>query len=676
MVFGIMNLFFEEDGSFKAGTILSEVGNAYQVELPTGRRTKVKANHVFFKFESPSSQTLFAQGLELLDEIDPNFLWEVAPSTDFTYTDIAREYWGGEPTPEQLVAILLGLHNHPIYFYKKGRGTYRRAPEETLKLALIAQERKRVQEEKRKAMVEEMKEGRLPEDIAQKALTLLVSPDKNSMEYRALMDAASECRLSPLRLMLSLGAIKSEWHWFVDSFYATNFPKGRDFPASLPQPEGLDFEALPIADVVAFSIDDSDTTEIDDAVSVTHLDNGTTRVGIHIAAPAIAILRDDPVDVAARARMSTVYAPGLKTTMLPKSWISAFSLDEGKLVPCLSLYVYVNDETLSIERSETHLERICVQTNIRYDQVESLYSEEAVQAKTVQSPHSQEICWLWPFAKKLLADREAISGRPMQQGIVDWFFALEGDDENAKIALKCRRRGAPLDLVVAELMILANSTWGLWLEEHDAPAIYRGQRMGRPRMTTVPTPHDGLGVERYAWSSSPLRRYVDLVNQRQMISVLRGQAPVYGRTESDLFQIVSQFEALHTLYGDFQNRMDRYWSLRWIMQEGLKEIEAVVVKGEVVRIDGLPFMQRLPGIPDNLERGRKLLLRVISCDLTELVMQAQLVKVLTETATLVSETEEASLDEDVGLPTPDDVTVQATDDAPVNDATNTTPHAS
>ena len=191
-------------------------------------------------------------------------------------------------------------------------------------------------------------------------------------------------------------------------------------------------------------------------------------------------------------------------------------------------------------------------------------------------------------------------------------------------------------------MILANSTWGLWLEEHGTAGIYRSQRMGRVRMSTTPGPHDGLGVIRYAWSTSPLRRYVDLVNQRQMISVVLGEAPAYLGNDSDLFTIVSQFDNLYTLYGDFQTRMERYWSLRWILQENLQIIEAIVVKGDLVRIEGLPFMQRVPGLPEDLERGRKVELRILGCDLVDLVMDSRLIRILDESA---SAEEEAAIEE-------------------------------
>lgn len=640
-----MNLFFEEDGAFKAGTVLAQAGTAYQVELPTGRRTKVKANRSFFTFESPAPAALIERAQAMQGELDPSFLWEAAEGRDeFTYEELAAEYWGGSAGPVEKAALLFALHGNPVYFYRKGRGAYRRAPEDTLKLALAALEKKRRRELLKQSWVEAMGRGELPEEIRSQVMQLLIRPDKNSIEWKALEEASAAARLSPLRLMLKLGAVESPWHWHVDSFYAENFPAGRGFPADLPAPDVSGWEQYPLARVRAFSIDDSATTEIDDAASVEHLEGGRTRVGIHIAAPSLGIRRDSALDKAARSRMSTVYAPGLKTTMLPESCIKAFSLDEGRPVPCVSLYATVDDETLSVLSTETRLERVSVERNLRYDRIDALVTEEAVSSGHLDIEFGDDICWLWRFAKHLQKGREEVRGRPEATGRIDWYFDLEGEGENAVIHVKGRRRGAPLDLLVAELMILANSTWGLWLEEHGTPGIYRSQRMGRVRMSTTPGPHDGLGVERYAWSTSPLRRYVDLINQRQMVTALKGEPPAYAGNDVDLFAIVSQFDALYTLYNDFQTRMERYWSLRWILQEKLTRIEAVVVKGDLVRIDGLPFMQRVPGLPEDLPRGRKVLLQIIGCDLVDLVMEARLIRVLDESA---SAEESAALEEEI-----------------------------
>lgn len=626
-----MYLFFEEDGTFKVGTILSQNGSAYQVELLTGRRTKVKGGHVFFEFNSPAVAEVMGEAEQMASEMDPQFLWEVAPAEEFQFEALAREYFGEGAGVVERIATLLALHGNPVYFHRKGRGNYRKAPEEILKVALAALEKKRLAEEQKKAWVRQMvDEHSAPKEIASQAINLLVSPDKNSNIWKALSDAASESRQTPLRLLLSLGAISSAYRWHIDSFYAQYFPKGKGFASDLSLPSASNWNDLPIANVKAFSIDDSSTTEIDDATSVEHVDEKLLRIGIHIAAPSLGIERDSDIDRVARSRLSTVYAPGIKTTMLPESWIKGFSLDEGRAVPCLSLYALVDKDTLEVSATETHLERIKVASNIRYDLIEDEFTEEKLQSGSVNHPFAEEITWLWKFAKKCLADREAVRGKPENLGRVEWSFDLEGEGEDAIIHLKSRRRGSPLDLAVGELMIFANMVWGGWLEEMNVAGIYRSQSMGRVKMSTTPGPHDGMGVPQYAWCTSPLRRYVDLVNQRQLISAVLDRTPSYRPSDTDLFTIVSNFTLTYGAYSEFQRKMERYWSLRWIEQEGLKTIEAVVVKGELIRIEGLPFMQRMPGLPE-LPRGQKILLDILGVDYVDVLLEARLKEVLDET---------------------------------------------
>lgn len=626
-----MYLFFEEDGTFKVGTILSQNGSAYQVELLTGRRTKVKGGHVFFEFNSPAATDVMWQAEQMASEMDPQFLWEVAPAEEFQFEVLAREYFGEEASVTERIATLLALHGNPVYFHRKGRGNYRKASEDILRVALAALEKKRLAEEQKKAWVRQMvDEHTAPKEIVSQAINLLVSPDKNSNVWKALSDAASESRQTPLRLLLSLGAISSAYRWHVDSFYAQFFPKGKGFASDLSLPSENGWNDLPIANVKAFSIDDSSTTEIDDATSVEHVDDKLLRVGIHIAAPSLGIERDCDIDRVARLRLSTVYAPGIKTTMLPESWIKGFSLDEGRPVPCLSLYALVNKDTLEVSATETHLERIKVASNIRYDLIEDEFTEEKLQSGSVNHPFADEITWLWKFAKKCLADREAVRGKPENLGRIEWSFDLEGEGEDAVIHLKSRRRGSPLDLAVGELMIFANTVWGGWLEEMNVAGIYRSQSVGRVKMSTTPGPHDGMGVPQYAWCTSPLRRYVDLVNQRQLISAVLDRAPSYRPSDTDLFTIVSNFTSTYGAYSEFQRKMERYWSLRWIEQEGLKTIEAVVVKGELIRIEGLPFMQRMPGLPE-LPRGQKILLDILGVDYVDVLLEARLKEVLDET---------------------------------------------
>jgi exoribonuclease-2 len=177
-------------------------------------------------------------------------------------------------------------------------------------------------------------------------------------------------------------------------------------------------------------------------------------------------------------------------------------------------------------------------------------------------------------------------------------------------------------------MILANSTWGCWLAEHKVAAIYRSQSVGRVRMGTVPAVHEGIGVDHYAWCTSPLRRYVDLINQRQLIACARGEAPPYRGKDADLYGIVSGFEALYGAYADFQQKMERYWALRWIRQEHCDRLTATAIKGDVLRIDGMPFVTRLPGLAE-LPRGQRVELDVLGTNDIELTLEARVRQVLT-----------------------------------------------
>jgi exoribonuclease II len=617
-------LLFEEDGSFKAGTALSSTDASHQVELPSGKRTKVKAAHVLLRFASPSPAALIEQAQAEAEAIDVDFLWEAAPQAEFGYQDFARDYYGREPVPVEAAALLIRLHSAPMYFYRKGRGRYRPAPPETLQAALAAVQRRRLQDQLRQQYIDELVAGRAPAPIAERAVELIVKPDRASLEFRALEQAASVRQTTPLKLLIATGAIESPYRWHVDAFFAAHFPRGTTFPSTVP-PVSVNDE-LPLATVHAFSIDDSTTTEIDDAFSVQCFED-KLQIGVHIAAPAVALARDHPLDPLARERMSTVYAPGIKVTMLPDSWIDAYSLNAGRRAPVLSLYVIADRETLEIVGFETRVERIEIRANLRHDELDEVITDEAFATGTLTVPFADELTTLWRFARALLARRERVRGRPEPVGRVDYSFVLDGEGERAHVSIKQRRRGAPLDLIVAELMILANSHWGGELARRRIPAIYRSQSIGRVKMSTAPAPHDGIGVDHYAWCTSPLRRYVDLVNQRQLLAHAGGRPPPYAANDAELFGVVSGFEAAYAVYAEFQQKLERYWSLRWLRQESVSRLSAAVLKGDLLRLDGLPMLTRLPGLPE-LPRGQRLELDILDVDELELNVEARVHRVL------------------------------------------------
>ncbi|QTB79852.1 RNB domain-containing ribonuclease [Burkholderia pseudomallei] len=647
-----MNVFFEESGSFKAGSVLSRQGDAFQVELPGGRRAKVRAKDVLIEFEKPAAGELMQQADEAAQQIDLDFLWECAPAEEFAYAALADEYFGASYGPVERAALVLRLHGAPVYFRRKGRGQYQRAPEEQLKMALAGLERKRQQALVQAGYEEELKAGRLPDAFAGKALGLLTKPDKNSIEYKALDAAALARGVSPARLMLDCGGIPSARALHEARFLAEYFPHGTGFPAvavgKLP-------EDLPRADVNAFSIDDITTTEIDDAFSVEHLSDGRVRIGVHIAAPALGIVRGDAVDAIARARLSTVYMPGDKITMLPDDVVDVFTLKEGDYRPALSLYIIVKRGTQEIVANETRAEYVYVKSNLRHNTLDELVTEDALAAGTGDYPHKDDIAALWPLAQALFERRQvARAGYGLKREVqrnTDYNFYVEGEH----VSITPRRRGSPLDLIVSELAILANSTWGAFLHDHSVPGIYRTQRaFGMPsgpkrtRMQTSAAPHEGLGVPQYAWSTSPLRRYVDLVNQWQLLAcvqhgVTAKLAAPFKQKDADLYAVVQGFDDTYAAYADHQRRMEYFWCLRWIKQEGRKQVSATVVKGELVRLDEVPLLLHVPALGVHA-RGTRVLLDVMSVDELTIEASVRLVSVLD--APMVSSGEPADEDED------------------------------
>jgi exoribonuclease-2 len=361
-------------------------------------------------------------------------------------------------------------------------------------------------------------------------------------------------------------------------------------------------------------------------------------VGIHIAAPAIAILPDDALDAIARSRMSTVYAPGMKITMLPEAWIGAYSLDQGRTVPALSLYLDLDPAGERVQSALTRVERVRIEANLRHDELASSATEQALASGASALPFASQLGVLWRLASGLLRQREAVRGRPEASGRIDYSFDVQGQGEDAQVTIRPRLRDAPLDRIVAELMIHANSHWGRWLAEQGVAGVYRSQSAGRVRMSTTPAPHDGIGVGHYAWSTSPLRRYVDLVNQRQLLAAVLGRPPAYGRNDAQLFAIVSAFDAAYGAYDEFQQIMERYWCVRWLQQNAVRLSRATVLRGDLVRLEGLPLVVRVPGVPV-LPRGRCVEIEILGHDLLELSVQTRLHRVL-------EASDERDLDED------------------------------
>ena len=622
-----MFVLYEEAGKFQAARVLSEAESSCQVELDSGKRVKVKAVNVLMRFEKPAPAQFVSAAQLAAGDIDLSLAWEFAPEDEFGFADLASVYFNDRPSQEQQAAALFRLFEAPHYFRRAGKGRFRKASADILQQALAAIEKKKQVQAQIAEWAALLVAGTCPEPVAQQLYRILFKPDKNASEYKAVVEAARAAQLQPLALLQKAGAISSAYQFHWRRFLFENFPRGTGFPP-LEAPQISD--ELPLATVQAFSIDDSSTTEIDDALSVTGLGSGQVTVGIHIAALALAVQPGSPVDQAARARYSTVYMPGWKLTMLPDAVVQNYTLLEGRDCPSVSLYVSFDETTLSITGSQTRLERVPIVANLRHDQLDSVINEAVLldASLPLSAPvHGRmELSFLFRLARHLKAAREVVRGKPENFNRPDYNFRLVGNEGepagNETVQISTRQRGAPLDLIVAEAMILANSTWGNWLAEHGVPGIYRSQASLAPgvkvRMGTKAAPHAGIGVKSYAWSTSPLRRYTDLVNQWQIIACAR-----HGKTaalvapfkpkDAELFSIISGFDAAYTSYNGFQAGIERFWTLKYLQQQGITEITGSLFREGLVRAEDIPLVLGVMGA-QALPRGARVRVKLGEID--------------------------------------------------------------
>jgi exoribonuclease-2 len=601
-----MLVLYEEAGDFRVGSVLSETDASLHVEAPHGKRSKIKLAHVLLRFDDAAPADFLARAEALAAEIDIDFLWEASGADEFAFDALAREYHGRTPTALEAAAILVRLHGAPVYFHRKGKGHYRGAPADILKAALAAVEKRRQQQLRIDAWAAALARFELPAELAPLVPQLLYKPDRNRIETKAFEQACAETGLSPARLMERCGALPPGDRYHVGRFLFEHFPKGPGFPdLEVPAPP----DDLPVADVRAFSLDDASTTEIDDAFSVTRAD-GRLRVGIHIAAPALGLAPGSPVDAIARERLSTVYMPGDKITMLPPAVVARYTLAEGGTRPALSLYVDVDPESLAVTGEESRIEAVPVAVNLRHQDVDHLNDTLATGHADPAVPFAGDIELLYRLAGALQAARGKAEPTFERK---EYAFEVEHD----RVRIVARKRGAPLDKLVSELMILVNATWGRFLDERGVAALYRAQGpAGKVRMTTVAAGHDGLGVSHYAWSSSPLRRYVDLVNQRQLVACLRDEPPPYAPKSADLLAVLRDFESAYAAYDEFQRGMEHYWCLRWLHQEDVRVASADVIREGLVRFADIPLVTRAADLPD-LPPGTRVMVEIGAIDLVD-----------------------------------------------------------
>ena len=555
-----------------AKLIAQEKKHSVVINLGTTNEKKIKNDNLILAFNQ-DYENIAEPINELRNSVDLELLWEMCSDKNtWSWAELVNLYCGEDNTINRL-GLFLAINDPAIYFVYQGTEAFKRCSVEEIAERKLQIRRQAEAQAKFDAIFNDLMVLKQP-NWSCDPLNLVNKPDKNSIEYKAAIKASKELKISLLELLFKLGYISSIDELLFKAFQKQYFPHGTNLESLAIDDHAQD---IPLNSALkVFSIDDSLTTEIDDAFSIQLIADGWI-IGVHISAPA---LNTQLLDIASE-RLSTVYYPGHKITMLPENVIAHYSLDEGKELPVVSIYFTLDNE-LNIISQESKLERILMSDNLRIEELEQYFNNENLNQEHGYA-YENELKLLHRFALKMEEKRGKTS---VNQLVMDYNFSFSPD---GKIEIKPRVRGNPIDKLVSELMILANCSWGRMLTNAFIPAIYRVKQPMQPVvMTTTPNSHTGLNVDYYTWASSPLRRSVDLVNQAQIISLLRSQKHL-NTTDFAMANVVENFDETYGAYLKFQDSMERYWSLRYFEQEHISQIGATFTWRNNVQLNGVPL---------------------------------------------------------------------------------------
>lgn len=602
-----------DNPEYKIAKLVEAHKNHIQVTMyPDDAKRKFGIKQQIYEIKASDINQFATQIAQI--EIDTALLFELIEDTSnyIPISDFASLYFGDNYQQTQMTALLFALAKQKIDFDSHPDGSFKKSTDKEREEKQLIANRAAIEAAEFEtyysslAFAHSAKHNHeLPDWLSKLSvhdtIRLINRPDKNSIMFKAINQFCLETGLSILELLHEVGKIPNLADFFVSVFMAENFPKGVNHTASDYKTPSFTHNAS----LNVFSIDDSTTTEIDDAFSVQIIDNGYI-IGIHIAAPA---LNPELLDNVAN-NISTIYYPGSKITMLSPEIIAKYSLDKGITTPVVSIY-FTLDSEFAVQSYESTVEEVTIKDNLRIETLEQLFNSENI-AIDHGYPFENELKILYNFANKLEEKR----GKPSVNNLfVDYNFSFN----EQKVILSPRVRGNPIDKLVSELMILANCTWGRMLTNAFIPAIYRVKQANYPvRMTLTPASHIGLNVDYYTWSTSPLRRSADFINQHQIISLVTGSKNHFTAINPTLLEVVENFDTKYAKYIDFQNKMERYWSLYYLLQENISELTGTFLYKSRVQLDGLPLEIDTHGTIPPRVKGSQIKLKILNINLTKL----------------------------------------------------------
>jgi exoribonuclease II len=573
---------------------------------PRGRNISVSGDRVVVVHRPVSEGEFPAIARQISDkvsarqsEVDVELLWQTLGGTqrEMEPSELAELFFA-ENSPEAASAVFRALSEDNLFFKRKGSQFLAKSVEQ-VSTELTRRQRQREREEFRErtssivAQLLKQKNASVPPEAGP-----ILDRVQNWLRYRTgdevgglLQEIAgpAKAREAAYEILVRAGRVDDSLDRFlVIAGIETEFSPQFIETTEQLHPYVHDVARLDYQNAFAFTIDDEDTREVDDALSVSR-EGGEIVVGVHIADVSVFVQKADLLDTEAARRSSTIYLPAATVRMFPERLSTDLaSLNAGTVRPAYTVEVRFDDKgnRLGYRIALTSLK---VQKRLSYDEADALFGAGDESLRTLHEIARQ--------LQDARAARGAITFRRPELKI-----RVHGDE----IEVKKIDTNSPSRLVVSEMMILANGLSADFATVNALPVIYRTQEprealaledtpaiealaferlrktFKRSRLSLTPALHSGLGLSAYTQASSPIRRYADLVTQRQFTAMLSGTAIPYGREE--LLQILVTAETAEQEIRTIEDRSTNYWLLEYLSRHKRDEpLSAVVLdaKGNI-----------------------------------------------------------------------------------------------
>ena len=608
------------------------------------------------------------QSEDIASEVDISELWEVVSDEQVAYAfdDLADLYWGADTTPTQQVALLLCLDRDSLYFEDGKSGYTPRAPD-AVEETLARRNRQAQQAAEADDLVVHLQRGVLPAALTPHQKMLIDSLREyaafgddytRSALVKALLNKMERSTGNLQRLAFNVLVNCGEFApdepiELVRDDIATEFSDDALAAAEIINETTLldDLDRTDLTALPTFTIDDADTQDRDDALSLERLETmdgapKTYRLGIHITDAGALIPQGSLLDEEADRRMASLYTPDRKIPMLPTAVShDKGSLEAGKRRAAVSLLADINADG-EIIGFEVKPSVIVSDAALSYDEANSAISDS-------EHAYHGMLASLHTLTEALKRKREAAGAVGIDRAEL-LIKVVSPDNVDVKVV----QRNSPAREMVAECMVLCNSLLASFCTERDIPALYRSQtapdlsdlgsglppgveigedgplrqylmmrRFAPADTRTAPAPHGGLGVPAYIQATSPLRRYPDMVMQRQITHYLSTGEPLYS--VEDITSVAGRADMQLRAMGKLEDERRRYWLLKFFKlrlektpdDEEAATFKAVVLENQprrsaMLELGNYPFRVRAR-LPDAILPGEPVVLRLHSVDLWE-----------------------------------------------------------